>query len=85
MRIPLPLKASIVLLAALSLFWFPWTVSVGLLFCAGLAYPPAALALGVVADILYYPGHGFLAGSFTGLVLALLAALVRHFVKTRIM
>ena len=55
------------------------------MFLAGLVFPPASLALGVFADLLYYPGHGFLWATAWGLGLALLAAAVRHFVKTRIM
>lgn len=78
-------KGGVVLLSGLSLFWFPWACSVVLMFLSGLIFPPASLALGIAADLLYYPGHGYLWGTLLGACLALLATFVRHFVKTRIM
>lgn len=85
MQVPLPVRVAVVGLALLSLFWFPWPVSLILLFLSGLVFPPAALALGVLADLLYYPGSGLPWGTIWGLILALISAAVRHFVKTRIM
>ncbi|MDB4992215.1 MAG: hypothetical protein JWL75_460 [Parcubacteria group bacterium] len=78
-------KGGIVLLSGLSLFWFPWPVTVALMFFSGLVFPPASLALGIAADLLYYPGTGYLWGTLMGGMLAIVSALVRHFVKTRIM
>jgi hypothetical protein len=85
MKIPPYVRAGTPIVAFLSLFWFPWTVSCVFMFLAGLVFPALALALGVFADILYYPGTGIPWGSIIGLILALASALVRHFVKTRIM
>lgn len=84
MQVPLPVRIGLIVIAFLALFWLPWAVSLCCIFLAGLAFPPAALALGILADLLYYPGHGFFWGSFAGLALALLSVAVRHFVKTRI-
>lgn len=84
MRVPLPVRIAVIVIALLSLFWLPWTISLLLMFLSGLVFPPAALALGVLADLLYYPGHGFPWGTCSGLALTLICAFVRHFVKTRI-
>jgi len=85
MKVPLPIRAAILVLALLSLFWLPWRISLLLVFAAGLVFPPTALALGILADLLYYPGHGFPWASAEGLAITLICAAVRHFVKTRIM
>lgn len=85
MQFSVPLRITAVVLAFFSIFWLPWAVTLVCLFLAGLAFPPAALALGVFADLLYYPGHGIFMGTAWGLVIALISAAVRHFVKTRIM
>jgi hypothetical protein len=78
-------KVGVVVLAGLSLFWFPWNFSVFLMIVSGLIFPPASLALGIIADLLYYPGHGYLWGTLIGAAITLICLLVRHFVKTRIM
>jgi len=85
MKVPSYVRAGTPLVAFLSLFWFPWAVSCAFMFLAGLVFPALALALGVFADILYYPGVGIPWGSVIGLALALASAFVRHLVKTRIM
>lgn len=85
MRIPVIVRAAVIVIALLSLFWLPWSISLILMFFSGLVFPPLALALGVLADLLYYPGHGLPWATLDGLVLALISAAVRHFVKTRIM
>lgn len=85
MQVSLSVRVAAIVLATLSIFWLPWLITLVCLFLAGLIFPPAALALGVFSDLLYYPGHGIFLGTLWGLVLALLAAAVRHFVKTRIM
>jgi len=84
MSIPPYVRVGTPIAAFLSLFWFPWIVSILFIFFSGLVFPPLALALGILADILYYPGSGLPWGSISGLLLALFSALVRHFVKTRI-
>lgn len=72
--------------ALVSLFIFPWPVSLVGILAASFLLPPAGIALGILMDLLYYlPGTAFfpyftLYGAFaTGLAL-----LVRRFVKTRI-
>lgn len=85
MKVPRFTKIAIVALTGLSLFWLPWPVTVAGIFLSGLVFPSLAAAYGVLADILYYPGFGLPYATLTGLVLALVSFLVRHFVKTRIM
>jgi hypothetical protein len=85
MTIPRYAKGGVLILSTLSLFWWPWPFSVFLMFLSGLIFPPASLALGITADLLYYPGHGYLWATLTGAFITLISVLVRHFVKTRIM
>lgn len=76
--IPLPLTV-------LSLFIFPWSVTLIGMALSGLAYPLSALALGIAADLLYYPGEGVLLGTVWGIGLTALAYAVRYFVKERML
>lgn len=85
MHVSVPVRAALIVIALLSIFWLPWAITLVLMFLSGLVFPPLALILGILADLLYYPGHGFFWASFDGLLLTLLSAAVRHFVKTRIM
>ncbi len=85
MQLPAYVRIGFVAAAGLSLFWLPWLCTVAFMFFAGLAFPPSALAIGVLADILYYPGTGFPWGVLAGLLCTLGAVSVRHFVKRRIM
>lgn len=72
-------------LAILSLFIFPWEVTLLLMTAAALSVPPSAILVGVLADILYYPGIGLPAGVLWGAALYIAASGVRHIVKTRIL
>ena len=85
MDIPPYLRVSAIVGAVLSLLWLPWAMTLVFIFLAGLVFPPAALALGVLTDLLYYPGVGLPWGVITGALIMLVSALVRHFVKTSIM
>lgn len=68
-----------------SLFFFPWTLTLITAFAAGLVFPPLAAIVGVLIDVLYHPGSGWPLGTLSGIALALLAYGVRHFVRTRVM
>ncbi len=85
MHIPAYVRIGCAVAAVLSLFWLPWPCALALMFLTGLAFPPAAFAIGALADILYYPGSGLPWGVLAGLLCMLAAVAVRHFVKTRIM
>lgn len=72
----------------LSVFILPWTITILLMFGAGLVFPPAPFFIGILVDFLYYPGFGtgiWPHGTLIGLVISVLTYGVQHFVKTRIM
>jgi hypothetical protein len=71
--------------AFLSLFIFPPLVSFLFIALAGFLSPLSAVALGLFADILYYPGSGLPVGLISGIILAAACFFVRAFVKARIM
>lgn len=85
MRFPRYVQVGVSAAAIAGIFLFPWPLTATLAFLAGLAFPPVPLAVGIIADLLYYPGSGWWYATGTGLCLALLAVLVRRFVKERIM
>lgn len=79
-----PVRIVVALLPFLALFLFPWPLTLVTAFAAGLVFPPVALLVGVLADVLYSPG-GWWEGTLWGAGIALLAYLVRYVVRTRIM
>ena len=81
------MRAMTSLIALIALFIFPWQVALVAIVGASLMVPPAGLALGLIADLVYYsPGAAF-APYFTlfGILSFGLSLLVHRFVKTRIM
>jgi len=76
--------ALIALATVISMLTLPWPVTVVLMAVSGYLFPPAALAEGILADVLYYSGHGIYAGTCIGALLTAVTFAVRHFVKTRI-
>ncbi|HEY0010794.1 MAG TPA: hypothetical protein VGB97_02670 [Candidatus Paceibacterota bacterium] len=54
-------------------------------FAAGLVFPPLALVIGVLVDIFYHPGVGWLVGTVSGAVLTCVAYGVRYVAKTRLL
>lgn len=85
MRVPVPVRISIVFLACISPFLFPSIVTALLAFGAALVFPPLALLIGMLMDLLYQPAGYWPLASSAGIVLCLIAFFVRSFVKTRIM
>lgn len=84
-RIGLPVQAGILILAAAAPFFFPSLLTAFLAFLAALVFPPAAIALGMLTDLLYEPAGYWPFASILGIVFCLVAVAVRSFVKTRIM
>lgn len=84
-RVPLGLKAAVVLLALVSPLLFPWQFGIPLGLAAGFVYPPLVLFIGFLSDILYYPGHGPYMGVILGVLGFALVSGVRYVVRTRIM
>ncbi len=81
------MRAMAAVLALIALFVFPWQVAVLAIIGSALLMPLSGLALGVIADIVYYvPGSSFMPlFSLYGLAATALVLLVQRFVKTRIM
>lgn len=79
------LRYAVFPLTLISLFVFPWTVTLLGMAGSALVYPPTALFIGIIADLLYYPGVGLPMGGVWGAGLTILAYLVRYFVKTRML
>ena len=85
MTLTQPLRILLVLATAASLMWLPWPLTIVFIFASGLMFPPLALLFGVLADVLYYSGHGYYLATLFGVALTGLCYFVRYFVKTRIM
>ncbi|MDQ1299860.1 MAG: hypothetical protein QG636_528 [Patescibacteria group bacterium] len=81
------IRAMTSLIALISLFIFPWQIALVAIFAASLMVPPAGLALGLIADLVYYSPEAAFMPYFTlfGLLSSVLSFLVHRFVKTRIM
>lgn len=84
MRVSVP-KIALPLLAIVGVFTLPWKLTLLLSALAALYFPPTALLIGILADILYYPGTGLPTASLYGAGIALAAAGVRWFAETRIL
>jgi hypothetical protein len=75
-----------VLAGLISIFIFPWQVTLAAMLAASFLVPPAGFALGIICDLVYYqPGAAlFPYISLYGAFCTLAALLVHRFVKTRI-
>ena len=78
------IRYALIGLAFLSLFVFPWPLTVALTFVASLYIPPLALLMGALAEILYGTG-GMPYALIVGVVGSVVAYFVRRLIKTRIM
>jgi Na+/H+ antiporter NhaA len=85
-------RGVVILLSFISLFVFPYPLTLLLSFVASLCVPWIALLLGLLADALYYTplpagesGLSFPYATLIGMCLTLLALFVRRFVRERIM
>lgn len=70
-------------MAVLSLVWFPYPYTVLLSIAASIYVPWFALGMGILADLLYLPAGMVPWASIGGLVLSALALFVHRFIKTR--
>lgn len=84
-RLGLPARIGILVLAAVSPFFFPYPLTILLALAAAFVFPPSVIALGILIDLLYHPVGYWPIASMIGVALCLLAFGVRYFVKTRIM
>lgn len=78
-------KVVLVGAAFLSVFFFPYPATLGLSFLASVLFPLAGVAVGVVADLMYYTPTQFPVASILGAGASVLGLLVHRFVKARIM
>lgn len=74
------------IVAFLSPFFFPFSLTLLLSFLAGLFLPVIPLIVGILVDLLYYvPDASLLPlGTLYGALLAVVSYVVRQFVKARI-
>lgn len=77
------MRFALIGLSILSLFVFPWPMTLTLGFIASLFFPPLALVLGVAAEFLY-GAHGVPYAVLVGAVASIIAFVLRGFVKERI-
>jgi hypothetical protein len=80
------MRIASIVLAGISVLWFPWGITI-LCMCLVAGYEPlAAVGVGLFADTLYYT-HGaypFPLMTLVGVVAAVAAVLVRKFFEARI-
>jgi hypothetical protein len=84
-RVSLPLRIGIIALTCVSPFIFPSILTGILAFAAALIFPPLAIVLGMLTDLLYEPTGYWPFASMLGVILCVIALFVRSFVKERIM
>ena len=80
-----PLKVLVSLVSVVSLFVFPWQVTLLSTIVASVFVPPIAVCVGILADVLYGNNITPYFGTLLGLVLSCLGFFVHQFLKTRIM
>jgi hypothetical protein len=79
------LRISFIILALVSPFIFPWQVTGVLAFIAALVFPPLAIFIGILIDVLYHAAGSLWWGTIAGLILCGIAYLVRYVFRARIM
>jgi len=84
-KIPNAYVVTLILLAPISLLFFPPSLTLILTLPAALVYPQIALFTGIFADILYYAPKANLEASYVGALVYFFAVFVRYIFKTRIM
>lgn len=80
------LRALLGLLALLSIFLFPWPLTIAVVLFASFFMPPVSLIAGILSDTLYLAPHAaaFPYATILGIIGFLIALGVHQFVKTRI-
>jgi hypothetical protein len=72
--------------AVLSPFFFPFPATLVLAACASVFFPPIALAVGLLTDLLYYTPTASMVpvATLAGLLISIMVVFVRRFLKARI-
>lgn len=74
-------------LALISLFWFPWLVTLILMFVASFFFPFSGLIIGILADSVYGASitSGIPYGTLAGILAFVCGVVFQRFGKARIM
>ncbi len=74
-------------LALISLFWFPWLVTLVLMFVASLFFPFSGIIIGILADGVYGASvtSGIPYGTLAGVLAFVCGVVFQRFGKARIM
>jgi hypothetical protein len=78
-------RATLVLIAFLSPFLFPWQLTLLIAAGASVILPPTALVVGVLIDALYWSYGSIPYATLVGLTITVVAYVVEGFIRTRIM
>ena len=70
-------------IAMLSVFWFPWPLTVILLFAASIFVPLSGLVIGVLADVVYGASlvSGMPYGTLVGITAFIVGSLLQRYGK----
>ncbi|KND50997.1 MAG: hypothetical protein AB202_01140 [Parcubacteria bacterium C7867-007] len=85
MHIPPAARIGIIAVACISPFLFPSVITAILAVCAAFIFPPIAIVIGMLTDLLYEPTGYLPFASIFGLIICVSVFFVRSFLKTRIM
>ncbi|HVX90449.1 MAG TPA: hypothetical protein VHC20_02310 [Candidatus Paceibacterota bacterium] len=78
-------RSVLMVLAAVSVFLFPWPYVTALVFLAALYVPLIGISLGVIYDALYYTqGGGWPVATLAGIVGSVAAFFLARFIRSRI-
>lgn len=78
------LRVVLAVAAVLSVFLFPWPLTILLTLIAGFFWPPIALAVGILYELFYAPGTTLPWALIIGVIGTIILLFVQEFVKTRI-
>ncbi len=73
-------------IALLSVFWFPWPLTLILLFAASLFVPLSGLLIGVLADVVYGASlvSGIPYGTLAGIIAFVVGTLLQRYGKAHL-
>jgi hypothetical protein len=79
------MRAAAIVLAAVSVFAFPWPLAAVLIFIASLYLPAVGISLGILYDVLYYAhGAGWPWGTILGALGSIAAYFLAGFLRSRV-
>ncbi len=80
------MRLAVPVIAVLSVFWFPWSLTMVLLFAASLFVPLSGLVIGVLADVVYGASlvSGIPYGTVVGIAAFVAGSLLQRYGKAHI-